>query len=374
MAEKKINILHVIKSLGHGGAEVLLKETYNKHNKKKFNFHYAYFLFDQNSIAKELENAGARVKCVEANSNYTMFAKIGKLAKYIRENDIDIVHAHLPLTGILARFLCGYLSVPLVYTEHNIISKYHPAVKWGNILTYPLQKTGIAVSNDVAKSISKYKNDLSSVYTILNGVNTDKFNPNRMSNYNIDEKLNISSDDIVIGTVAKFSKQKRLDLFLELAKSLYDNNEGGVRFLLVGDGKVYNDIYKKAEKENILDIVHFAGIQSDIRPWLDVMDIFLVTSEFEGLPVAILEAMSMKLPLVATRVGGIPEVIDSGSNGILFDFPRIDIAEKNIIELINNHQKRFELGEKARHTVVDNFSIKRMCNELEDLYFRIHNN
>ena len=177
----KIRILHLIKSLGRGGAEKLIPETASVHDQTRFEFHCLYFYHQKNNIVDELEAAGIQVHLIPS-SNLGLFFQIGKVREFVKEYEIDIIHAHLPWAGILSRLAGRKLNVPIVYTEHNTWDRYNTISYWGNRLTFKWQDVAIAVSNEVA--LSMQLNSIFDPYrrggrlkvrVIQNGVNTDVF-------------------------------------------------------------------------------------------------------------------------------------------------------------------------------------------------------
>ena len=136
---RKIKVLHIIKSLGRGGAEMLLPETLRLHNKEKFEFDYVYFLPWKNQMVKEISEQGGKVICIEANNNLSLLSKYNEVAKYCKKNNIDIIHSHLPWSGFLSRLVYKQTGIPLIYTEHNIQERYHVATKKLNAFTFNWQ-------------------------------------------------------------------------------------------------------------------------------------------------------------------------------------------------------------------------------------------
>src|SRR5688500_12288765 len=172
MKTSSTKILHLIKSLGRGGAEMLLSETLKIHNKDNFEFHYGYFLPWKDQMVESLRIHGGLVTCFRANNNIQLMAKVWSVARYVRTNQIELIHAHLPWAGVLARIVGKVTGVPVVYTEHNKQERYHIATRLMNLGTMNLQKVIIAVSSDVAESLRKHKTSLRpALLTILNGVN-----------------------------------------------------------------------------------------------------------------------------------------------------------------------------------------------------------
>ncbi|MCR9084741.1 MAG: glycosyltransferase [Cyclobacteriaceae bacterium] len=178
---QKIKILHLIKSLGRGGAEKLIPETALVHDQSRFEFHCLYFYHQKENIVDELERAGIQVHLIPSG-NLGLFFQVGKVKKFIEDNGFQIIHAHLPWAGILARAVGSRVSIPIVYTEHNTWDRYNKVSYWGNRLTFKKQDVAIAVSNEVALSMQLNsmwdpyrRGEKPSVRVVQNGVNTEVF-------------------------------------------------------------------------------------------------------------------------------------------------------------------------------------------------------
>ena len=172
---QKIKVLHIIKSLGRGGAEMLLPETLKIHNTNKFEFHYIYFLPWKNQMVAALENAGGEVHCFPASNNFLLLKKYDEVVKFCKTHKIDVIHCHLPWSGFVGRIVHSKTKIPVVYTEHNIQEGYHFATKLLNKLSFNNQNLALGVSEDVSASIKKNINPKIPVRTLLNGVNTEHF-------------------------------------------------------------------------------------------------------------------------------------------------------------------------------------------------------
>ena len=373
MTNRKIKILHIIKSLGRGGAEMLLPETLNQHDKDQFEFHYIYFLPWKNQVVKEIQDNGGDVKCFPAGNNVTILMKVRQLAAYIRNNKIDLVHCHLPWAGIVGRLAGKMAKVPVVYTEHNKWERYHKLTFAMNKLTFPLQERVIAVSDDVSNSIRTfYKKQNPLIDVVLNGVNTSKFV--RQSEYDVDirAQLNIPAHKKVIGIISVFRVQKRLPEWLDIAEKIHAANPD-TYFLIVGDGPLKEELHSKVKDKKMNEYLHFAGLQKEVRPYLKAMDIFMMSSEFEGLPIALLEAMSMETIPACTTAGGIPELVHDGQNGVLVPVEHpLQLADK-VLGLLQDSEtmKRYSLA--ARETVDREFGMQQMVRSLEKIYREILN-
>ncbi|WP_192350509.1 glycosyltransferase [Algoriphagus sp. Y33] len=399
--DKKIKVLHLIKSLGRGGAEKLIPETALVHNQSQFEFHCIYFYHQENNITDELEKAGIKVHLIPS-SNLGLFFQVKKVRHFIQSNEIDIIHAHLPWAGILARSVGNTLSIPIVYTEHNTWERYNKLSYWGNRISFKKQDVAIAVSNEVALSMS-----LNSIWdpyqrggrmklkVIQNGVNTDVFNrtgtqesKSKTIQGTVEKKaagnnhqvsslgrtlrmdLNIPENAAIIGIVAVFRSQKRLWLWVEVALEILTQNPT-THFILVGDGEWRERIVTKINKAGKSGNFHLVGVQKNVIPYLSLMDIYLSTSEFEGLPIAMLEAMSCEVPVVATSAGGIGEVIQQGIQGYLTEIEAWEKLSNYCIDLLQNPDLLHKMRLAARARVIEQFSMKRMVDELEQVYLEV---
>ncbi|WP_339868390.1 glycosyltransferase [uncultured Algoriphagus sp.] len=390
MIHNKIKILHLIKSLGRGGAEKLIPETALVHDQKRFEFHCLYFYHQKNNIVDELELAGIKVHLIPTG-NLGLFFQVNKVRTFAKELGIDIIHAHLPWAGILARFVGNKLNIPIVYTEHNTWERYNKLSYWGNRMTFKQQDIAIAVSNEVALSmqlnsmIDPYqRGGRMKIKVIQNGVNTDVFrridigisNPEQTPPLKrgaggifTDQKveLQIPQDAQIIGIVAVFRDQKRLWLWIETALKILDICPD-THFLIVGDGEWRSRLERQIEESGKSAHFHLVGVQKQVIPYLSIMDIYLSTSEFEGLPIAMLEAMSCEVPVVATRAGGIGEVIQHGVQGFLSEIDEYQELAGYCMQLLNNERLQKSMSHAARERVVAQFSMKRMVEELEGVY------
>lgn len=399
---KKIKVLHLIKSLGRGGAEKLIPETALVHDQEKFNFHCLYFYHQENNIVDELEFAGIKVHLIPSG-NLGLFFQVKRVRDFILENDFDIIHAHLPWAGIMARSVGNTLNIPIVYTEHNTWERYNKLSYWGNRISFKKQDVAIAVSNEVA--LSMRLNSIWDPYqrggrmrlkVIQNGVNTEEFvrmsDPSRRTavgrisdlgkitlvdeispfgrNDGLKTILGIPCKSPVIGIVAVFRDQKRLWLWVEVALRILETCPE-THFLLVGDGEWRGRIEAQIKKSGKESHFHLVGVQKDVIPYLSIMDIYLSTSEFEGLPIAMLEAMSCEVPVVATSAGGIGEIIQHGVQGYLSAIENWNELADYCIKLIQNPDSHKLMREAARQRVIEQFSMKRMVRELEEVYFEV---
>lgn len=367
MQTEPIRILHLIKSLGRGGAETLIPETLKVHDKNNFVFYCVYFLPWKDQLVEEIKVAGGIVQNIPATNNLRILFQAFKISRYIKDNKIQLAHCHLPWAGFVGRIIHWISGIPVIYTEHNKQERYQYLTRLINKYSFNLQSTAIAVSEDVALSIDLNINPSIQVNTILNGINTDKFHRNIQVGQKIRADLGISSDAIVIGSLGVFRIQKRLNAWLENFATISKQNPN-IRGILVGDGPLKQDIILQIKALGLGEIVFLPGIQSNANDWYAAMDIFMMTSEFEGLPLALLEAMSCECAVVATNAGGISEVVNDGVNGLIVDVDKCTDLVDKVQFLLDHPSVKVSMGLAARDRVVRHFSIYNMTRQLEKLY------
>lgn len=365
-----IKVLHIIKSLGRGGAEMLLQETLPYHNREMYEFHYIYFLPWKNQMVAGIEQNGGIVTNFPAKDNIKIMLQARKVAKYVKDNEIALIHCHLPWAGFLGRLVHKLTGVPLVYTEHNKQERYHFVTKTLNKLTFNYQNHVVAVSKDVEESIRKYIRPRITVSAILNGVNVDAFKRDKLSGAGMRQKLGIAENAPVVGTVAVFRFQKRLKEWVSIFK-LAAEQIPELRGIIVGEGLLREEIEAHIRAEGMEQKILLTGLQTVVKPYYEAMDIFMMSSVFEGLPIALLEAMSMECAVVSTDAGGIKEVVRNQEDGFLAPVDDWESLSVYLIKLFNDKSLQEQYGKAARNRVVNAFSMKTMVEQTEVLYQNI---
>ncbi|WP_299702400.1 glycosyltransferase family 4 protein [uncultured Pontibacter sp.] len=383
----KVTVLHLIKSLGRGGAEMLLPETLKVHDRDQFDFHFAYFLPWKDQMVSAIEALGANTICFKANNNLQMFQRVSEISHYVQEHQIDVIHSHLPWAGVVARIVGKKTGVPVVYTEHNKWERYNKITYWLNKLSFGLQDAAVAVSDDVQQSIRKNaglnfrelelpatkgpgvngKAKKPYLLNILNGVNTAHFVRDEQAGLQIRQELDIPENAPVIGTVSVFRFQKRLDVWMEIAAAIL-KKVPEAHFIIVGDGPLKEELMAKKKSLGLEDRLHMPGLKTDVKPYFSAMDIYMMSSIFEGLPIALLEAMSCSCAVISTKAGGVGEVVDEGKSGLLCEVDDYMKLVDYSIQLLQNTEQRIALAAGARGRVQADFSINKMAKQLEELY------
>lgn len=202
---------------------------------------------------------------------------------------------------------------------------------------------------------------------IANGVDTDTFRPCPNGKETIRSMLGLKPEQFYIGTVGNLRPVKNQVLMLRACRKLCQNYEN-VRVIIAGTGPLQDELSHYTKELGIQHKVQFLGARTDIPDVLNAMDVFVLPSLSEGMPNAVLEAMACGLPVVATRVGGLPEVVEDGETGILTPSQDEAFLESALFNLLHDDTKRQMLGEKGRKRVLEHFSLDKMVEEYQNLY------
>jgi glycosyltransferase involved in cell wall biosynthesis len=368
MPVDRYRILVLIKGLNLGGAERLLVDALPYLDRERFDYHFAYLLPWADFLVPQFEAGSFPVHCLAMPSNYHFPLMPPVLHRLQRQENFDLLHAHLPLPGVLARLVGRRHKVPLFYTEHNLLGYYHPLTRWVARLTYSWNDCVFAVSQGVADSIARLGLDRKTrVLTLLNGVPVERVRAEARDLHTLRREFAIPEGHLVVGTVAVLSRQKRLHDWLEVARRIASERED-VTFLLVGSGSEKETLKARAKALGLTDRLRMPGFRPDGRRVLGLLDVYLMSSEFEGLPVALLEAMALAKPVVATAVGGIPEVVQSGREGFLAPVGAVEELAGHTSRLLSDPVLRSTMGQCGARKTEEEFHLKTRVRFVEDLY------
>jgi glycosyltransferase involved in cell wall biosynthesis len=296
---------------------------------------------------------------------------VRQLGQLQKRHQFDLIHAHLPMAGFLARIAGRWYGLPVVYTEHNLQERYHPLTRWFNRMTYGWNRQALAVSEEVTASIGRFGlNRKSQVITLPNGVAVEQVRAEARDLNGLRAELGIPHEHLVVGTVAVFRRQKRLLDWLEAAARIAAQR-ADVTFLLVGHGPEEASLKARVQALGLAGRVRLPGFRPDGRRLLALMDVYLMSSEFEGLPIALLEAMALGKPVVATAVGGIPEVVQPGQEGFLTPVGAIDELAAFTIQLLAEPERRRQMGQQGAGKVAENFHWQDRVRAMERLYLEV---
>lgn len=322
-------------------------------------FHLQFICLYASSGSKferELQDAG--VKIVFLNKGLGLnFYTFRKLWKALDEHGTTIVHTHLGACLYAAPW-CIYRRKKLLHTVHTLPSKEIPSLH-RNLLKL-MYKAKAAIPISISETL---RTEICSYYRLENAVVPLVYNPVNIEHFK--STLNrVEKGPITFVSVARLAPPKNHKMLLK-AFARVQKEIPHSRLLLAGEGELWNDLQQYSSQLKISDNVHFLGNVENIPELLTGSDIFVLSSLYEGLPMTILEAMGAKLPVIATRVGGVPDIVKE--NGILIEANNTEAFAEAMILLAKDEQLRGKMGQIG-YRMSDRYDIKTITGEYEQLY------
>ena len=362
-------VLWLIKGLARGGAERLVSAMAPRIDRSRFEVEVAYLVPQADAFLPDLEGAGIRVHCLQARRNVDPRWP-ARLRRLLREGRYDIVHSHSPLAGSVAR-LVAPRDTRHFYTEHNMWDVYRWPTFAANAVTYTRNERAFAVSEGVAASIARPSwariGRMPPVETLLHGVDVGKASHGLEARAAARDRLGIPADTPVIGHVANFSPKKDQATLLRAFAAVRERIPEAL-LLLIGMGPLEDQLRQTVRDLNATDAVRFLGSRDDVAELLSALDVFVLSSTYEGLPISLLEAMAAEVACVCTAVGGIPEALRDGIDGRLVPAARPDALSEALREVMLDVAKRQRLGSNARTRVRTEFDLSRAVQRHERQY------
>ena len=367
---KPIRILYIHHTFRNQSGSLLLWNIAKGLDKKKYQV-FAACLREGGPYEGKLRDIGVEVKNFDLKTLLDIRI-IFRLVHYIKQNNIDIVETAVFPSDVYGRISARLANVPIIIsTMHRVEDHKQERIYrlffFVDTLTMPLTTKMIAVSEAVKDYlISWHKVRPDRIRVVYNGIEAHKYSPN----VDVEEyksKFNLNSDMPTVAFIGRLVKVKGIKYFLEAAAVILRGGKR-VQFLVVGDGPLKEHLIQRAKNLKIDEDVHFIGFRKDIPQVLSVIDILVVPSLWEGLPLIVLESMFAGRPIVATKVGGIPEAIKHRETGMLVAPRNSHALAKAILEFLNDPEKRKEMGEKGRQRALKYFNVERMVKEYESIY------
>lgn len=351
-------VMVVIPALGSGGGERLAVSLIAKMNREviqtKLVVLYPYANTDNARFAKEHD-----IDTVYLNKHRGVdLSIIRKLKKEIDKFKPDVIQTHLYVVAYV--LLAAPLKVKKYHTVHNIAEKEafgcrriinRIAFKFGNFVP-------IAISPYCAKTIEKlYGIQKNNILCVTNGVDINKYTVSP-----------IEHDGTVFINVGRLQIQKNQELLIR-AFAKVTEKEQNTKLIIVGEGELRNRLEKLIVQYGIEHYVSMPGQCDNIQERLNEADVFVQSSDYEGLPISGLEAMACGLPLISTKAGGTVDIIKDNRNGFLVDIGDVNGLAQKMIFLVQNKEIRKKMGEESRK-IAETLDINKCAQEYQNIYLR----
>jgi|GEM_PF-1778048 len=377
----KPRVAHVINSFGLGGVPQVAYQLLRSVPQDTYEL-YLYVLksYDDNSAARKqlsdyFEQIGVTVRCPDRDEK--KFYVVSQMMHWLLQDRIDLLHTHSykpNIYGRLAGLLCCQTGLKMIAHYHNYYDN-----KWAedDSLIYEKQLASstdhfFACSDSVANhAVERIGMNKEQIEVLLNGIDLERFNT-KYDRASIKVELGIPLDYKLIGTVGRICIQKAQDIFLKAA-AIIQQSYPKTLFLIAGapdENGMLADLQKQAEALGIRDNVRFLGYVSDIPRIYSLLDILLMPSRWEGFGLALVEAMAMGLPIVATDVGGILEVVIPNETALLVPPDNADLLAKAVERLLTNEQLISNLSQAGRNRA-EQFSYRSIGQQAHQCYQRL---
>ena len=353
-----MKILHFTTHLNHGG---IASYIYNLSRALLERGEAVFVASSGGSFVSEFEKAGIRHFFVPIKTKSELSPKLWlaafRLKNIINKEKIEVLHTHTRVTHCVGCQLSRRTSVSWLTTAHGYYK-----VRWGRKIFPAWGEKTIAISPAVKEHLlDEFKLPKEKVELIFTGVDLEKFSPGLdEKDKKMRQRFGLDSA-VTVGMIGRFSPEKGHKVFLEAIASL---KRPDIKFVLVGSGgKRYPSVLSLPDDRRIIRIEYLESSRA-----LKLIDIFVQPSLQEGLGIAILEAMACGKAVVASRVGGIPSVINDEADGLLVNPGDSKGLARAIIRLAENEELRKFLGKAGRRKVEDNFDVRKMAQHIEKVY------
>ncbi len=368
----KVRVCHVAVADLWAGAEVQLKVLLSKLVEKP-ELNLTVILLNGGRLENEVREFGIPVKVFPENlwGSARIFRE---LVREMKQSKVQLVHTHKYKDTILAAPAARFAGVShVVRTVHGLREPFEGLQSFKMSCYEAIERTVhrycvdsiIGVSSQIE---SKYKveGEVSRVTCIRNGIDLEGKSVHT-DRWRTRKELRVDSETCLIGTLGRLTPVKGIPYLLESASILLRQG-ANVRVLVVGDGSIRSELLVQARALGVSENVVFLGHREDTKALLEALDIFVLPSLSEGIPMALLEAMAASRSIVASRVGGIPEIIEDGVEGFLVEPMDVDSLAERCRRLIESPDVAKKMGEQARKRVEQDFSASAMADRVASVY------
>lgn len=347
------------------GSELKILEFIRRFDKDKLSVE-AVFLYESEIIDKKIQLLDVKVQCFDIKQR-GFIRTLAAIKKHLVKEKYDYIYCF----GYKVNFIVRLLQ--LFNNKTRILTAVESTKKDLNILAALFDKiTSFKVSKYICVSESAQKvlmdrNKINKEKTVVikNGIDLDKFNNGKDKSEVIKGlKLNINEDDFVVGCIGNFRKAKGQDILLEACNKLKKYKD--IKYVFVGDGELREDYEKLISNYGIEEKVIMLGVREDIQDIIKIFNIMVVPSRWEGFGLVVLEAMASHIPVIASKVDGLLELVKDGFNGMFFENENSEDLSNKILILKDNKFIRDSLADKAYKYTIKPYDVEIMVREIEN--------
>ena len=363
-----IKVLEVIRQGQIGGGESHLLDLIYFLNKERIT--PVCLSFTDGEMINRLTQMG--IVCHVLDTQRPFDLKIqNKIIQLIKDEKIQLIHAHGSRAASNILFPCWKLKIPYIYTVHgwsfhddqSYLIKYLRSLSEKIICSLAYQVICVSQSNkDTGEDVFGLKN----ATIIENGINLDRFNPN-IPHKDLRKLFGYAPSDFVVGFIARCTKQKNPLIFLESLVKAHELNSS-IKGLFIGEGDMDMEVNEYIKMHQMEHFLFRSSFRTDVPDLLNAIDAYCLPSLWEGLSIALLEAMAMKKPIIATPTDGTREIIQNGENGIVVPFNNTSALTDAFLSLANSSMKCKLYGQSAQSLIEKRFNARRVAEMVAQIY------
>lgn len=366
-----LRVLHLITRLPVGGAERLLVDVVRNLEPGRFES-LVCCIQEKGALAAELEAAGVAVHCLDRMQTKRFdWGAVSAIKHLLRRERIDLVHCHLYHANLYGRIAAWLAGVPAVVSVHNTYTRVKLHRRLLNRLLARVTARIIAVSDETRRDILRYDGvPDEKVVTIYNGIDVRRV-ASGLTRAQARQRLGIGEQSIAVGCVGRLEEQKGHRFLFEALAILGREAPplaARIRTLVVGDGRLRGQLEDQVRALALEPRVTFLGTRSDVPDILKALDLYVMPSRWEGLSIAMLEAMAAELAVIISDVGGVGRVLGNDEFGLRVPPADPRRLAQAIRDLAEQPARREALGRAARQRVVDAFSAEAMIAAISRTY------
>ncbi|MCL2410685.1 MAG: glycosyltransferase family 1 protein [Treponema sp.] len=366
---KATRILHVLGNLDRGGAETFIMNIYRHIERSRIQFDFMVHTMDKWAYDDEILSLGGQIYRVPPYRIVNHVQYESEWSKFLKNNNsYKMIHGHMTSTASVYLKLAKRKGITTASHSHNTSSGQGVSAIIKDMLQVPLKSMAdylFACSMAAGKwCYGKDFHERTNFHMIQNAIDTEKFIYNPFVRNLKREELGIESK-FIIGHIGRFNAQKNHSFLIDIFKNIYDQNRNAI-LLLVGDGVLRKNIEKKVEKLGLKDNVIFTGVRSDIPELLCAMDVFLLPSLYEGLPVTLVEAQANGLRCIISDV-----ITQEAKVTNLLEYLPLQESASYWARKILEFEKGYERENMQKVMANAGFDIKNVAKWLEDFYCEV---
>lgn len=345
----------LIKTIGLGGAEKHVAELSDVLNQRGHEVIVAYTTPSSPDLADAFRSSGVRL--VRLPGDVHVIQQFRALAAFLKSEQPDIVHVHSPLLKALARLLRFRNRFRLVSTYHNLLERHHTIIQYTERLSHRVDDAQISCSSEVARSMRW------STTIVPNGIRTDW---EETEGFLLRKRFGIKDRSALFVCVASLTPKKSHDVLISAFAEAFV--PGHAHLVLFGEGEMRSALENHAIEVGGGGQIHFAGADPDAAVLSAEADVFCLVSQYEGLPLALLEAMRNKLPCIVSNAGEMSHVVEDGLTGIVIERGDVDGLAGAMRRLASDPEMRRRMGHAGYTRLCEKFALEPMVDRIESIY------